>query len=64
MIQDKTNTMPIRTAEGNQEVQETVQRTPDKTAYMERIDALPAEDKAFLDGYLFAKVTDAGKKGA
>ena len=39
-------------------------RTPDKAAYMERISALSAEDQAFMDGYLFAKVTDAAKKGA
>ena len=39
-------------------------RTPDKSAYMERINSLPAEDQAFLDGYLFAKVTEAAKKGA
>ena len=39
-------------------------RTPDKSAYMERISSLPAEDQAFLDGYLFAKVTEAAKKGA
>lgn len=39
-------------------------RTPDKAAYMEHIQTLSAEDQAFLDGYLFAKVTDAAKKGA
>ena len=39
-------------------------RTPDKAAYMERINALSAEDQAFMDGYLFAKVTSAAKKGA
>jgi len=35
---------------------------PDKAAYMERIEGLPAEDKAFLDGYLFAIMKN--KKGA
>ena len=39
-------------------------RTPAKADYMERINSLPAEDQAFLDGYLFAKVTEAAKKGA
>ena len=39
-------------------------RTPDKSAYMERINALSAEDQAFLEGFLFAKVTEAAKKGA
>ena len=39
-------------------------RTPDRSAYMERINSLPEEDQAFLDGYLFAKVTEAAKKGA
>lgn len=43
---------------------ETIQRKPDKSEYIERINALAAEDQAFLDGYLFAKVTEAGKKGA
>ena len=38
-------------------------RTPDKAAYMERISALSAEDQAFMDGFLFAKVTAAGKRG-
>ena len=44
--------------------EQTVQETPDKAGYKERISALPAEDQAFLDGYLFAKVTEAAKKGA
>ena len=44
--------------------EEKTVRTPDKSAYMERINSLPAEDQAFLDGYLFAKVTEAAKKGA
>ena len=43
--------------------EETV-RTPDKAEYKERISALSAEDQAFLDGYLFAKATEAAKKGA
>ena len=48
----------------DQQEEQTVQETPDKAGYKERISALPAEDQAFLDGYLFAKVTSAGKKGA
>ena len=53
-----------------QQLPETIQqeeqtvRTPDKAEYMARISALSAEDQAFLDGYLFAKVTEAAKKGA
>ena len=39
-------------------------RTPDKSAYLERINSLPAEDQAFLDGYIFAKLTESKKKGA
>ena len=37
---------------------------PDKEAYISRISELPAEDQAFLDGYLFAVVKEAAKKGA
>ena len=36
---------------------------PEKAAYVERIKELPAEDQAFMDGYLFAIVKN-GKKGA
>ena len=48
----------------NQQQEEPTVRTPDKSEYMARISALSAEDQAFLDGYLFAKVTEAAKKGA
>ena len=50
-----------------QQIPETVQQedqtvwVPDPSDYDERINALSAEDKAFLDGFLFAK---AAKKGA
>ena len=44
------------TQEQEQEKREEA-RIPDKADYMERIMALSAEDQAFLDGYLFAKVT-------
>ena len=40
------------------------QQAPDKALYMQRIRELSTEDQAFLDGYLFAKVTEAAKKGA
>lgn len=46
------------------EEQEQVQREPEKTDYIQRILSLPAEDQAFMDGYLFAKVTEAAKRGA
>jgi hypothetical protein len=39
-------------------------RTPDKSVYKNHIDDISAEAQAFLDGYLFAKVTEAAKKGA
>ena len=35
---------------------------PDKSAYLDRIQAMSAEDQAFLDGYLYAKVTSAAKR--
>ena len=45
-----------RIQEQEQEKREET-RIPDKADYMKRIMALSAEDQAFLDGYLFAKVT-------
>lgn len=45
------------------EEQRTEQTPPTKAAYVERIQDLPAEDQAFMDGYLFAIVKN-GKKGA
>lgn len=36
--------------------------TPEKAAYVERIRELPAEDQAFMDGYLFAIVKNAKKR--
>jgi len=45
-----------------QETQET--RTPDRAAYIQRINELTAEEQAFMEGYLYAKVTDAARKGA
>ena len=36
---------------------------PEKAAYVERIKELPAEDQAFMDGYLFAIIKNA-RKGA
>lgn len=41
------------------EEQEQVQREPEKADYIQRINALPAEDQAFMDGYLFARLTAA-----
>ena len=57
------NPETLQTEEKTQHKEEAV-RTPDKAAYMEHIHALSAEDQAFMDGYLFAKVTGAAKKGA
>lgn len=59
----KQNLENLQPEEKSQRELEAV-RTPDKAAYMEHIQTLSAEDQAFLDGYLFAKVTDAAKKGA
>ena len=53
----------IQQPELTKQEEQTV-RMHDKADYMERISSLPAEDQAFLDGYLFAKVTEAAKKGA
>lgn len=41
----------------NTETEKDAVRAPDKSDYMKRILALPPEDQAFLDGYLFAKLT-------
>jgi len=61
----ENSTIESRQITGDQwQEEQTVQETPDKAGYKERISALPVEDQAFLDGYLFAKVTSAGKKGA
>ena len=43
---------------------ETMARQPDKNEYLQRIRELSAEDQAFMDGYLFAKVTERREKGA
>ena len=37
---------------------------PSKAEYLEKIGKLSAEDQAFMDGYLFAKLTEAAKKSA
>lgn len=38
-------------------------RQPDKEEYIRKIRELSPEDQAFMDGYLFAKVTEK-RKGA
>lgn len=38
-------------------VQAEAPARPEKADYLERIKGLSAEDQAFMDGYLFAKVT-------
>ena len=37
---------------------------PDKEEYIRKIRELSPEDQAFMDGYLFAKVTERQRKGA
>lgn len=46
-----------RSQEESLEQKPEAAKAPDKREYMEKILALSAEDQAFLDGYLFAKVT-------
>ena len=43
--------------------EQTVQ-TPDRSVYKNHIDDISAEAQAFLDGYIFAKLTESAKKGA
>lgn len=48
----------------HQEIRETAnqqEQSPDKAAYLDRIMKLPAEDRAFMEGYLYARVTAAAK---
>lgn len=52
-IQEETRSQE----ESLEQKQEAAKKAPDKREYMEKILALSAEDQAFLDGYLFAKVT-------
>ena len=58
------NTQTGEICQENEQENQAVQRTPDKADYKAQIKALSAEDQAFLDGYLFAKATEAGKRGA
>lgn len=46
-----------------EELAEVEERQPDKEDYLRKIRELSPEDQAFMDGYLFAKVTER-KKGA
>ena len=46
-----------------EEIREETAKPPEKAAYVEKIQGLPAEDQAFMDGYLFAIVKNA-RKGA
>lgn len=46
------------------ETAEAEQTRPEKADYLERIKNLSAEDQAFMDGYLFAKVTSAARRPA
>lgn len=62
MEQTNLNNLQQETTEENKN-QQTAQ-VPDKSVYMQRILALSAEDQAFMDGYLFAKVTGTAEKGA
>ena len=57
-----TNQQPELLQEENN--QREAVRTPDKSAYKNHIDDISAEAQAFLDGYIFAKLTESKKKGA
>ena len=39
------------------ECESAIEKKPEKADYIQRINALPAEDQAFMDGYLFARLT-------
>jgi len=41
------------------ECESATEKKPEKADYIQRINALPAEDQAFMDGYLFARLTAA-----
>ena len=45
------------------EAEEMERKKPEKADYVERINELPAEDQAFMDGYLFA-IIKGKRKGA
>lgn len=47
-----------------EQIEQAPVTVPDKDDYMQKILSLPPEDKAFMDGYLFAKVTELSKKRA
>ena len=53
----------MNTEQENTQVAEETRTEPTKAEYVERIQELPAEDQAFMDGYLFAIVKNA-RKGA
>ena len=55
----------MNTEHGNTQAEEIrkEQEQPEKAAYLDRIKELPAEDQAFMDGYLFAIIKNA-RKGA
>ena len=59
IITDKQEWQEENQQQEKQNTTETVQ--PDKAAYIQRIYALSAEEQAFMDGYLFAKVTERRK---
>ena len=44
--------------------QAEIRQAPDKEEYIRRIMELDDQGQAFIEGYLFARVTDAAKKGA
>ena len=50
----------MNTTEGQEQ---EIRQVPDKAEYLRKIYELPERDQAFVEGYLFAKVTEA-KKGA
>lgn len=61
---DLTNLENLQQESAEEQNTQQAAQVPDKSAYMQRILALSPEDKAFMDGFLFAKVTARREKGA
>ena len=50
----------MNTEEQNQE-ETAIRAVPDKAEYLQRIREMSERDQAFLEGFLYAKVTDVAK---
>lgn len=61
---DLTNLENLQQESAEEQNTQQAAQVPDKSAYMQRILALSPEDKAFMEGYLYALVTSRNEKGA